>query len=410
MEGTGRLLQGTMHVEAWARKLERHRSAAALLALLSTFAGVGLILDRPKGTVLEWLALPLLVAGGALLAWVVWPHGTVAATTTDSMANRLLRRITLGGRLVPIFPALGVGIVLADIGYNLLLSATPAIQTEDTIVLLAAATLTAYRFVPGRFARERDFVLLFFVCLNAILVVPLLIARAYYADFERSVDLYSWVALAPEASAVLSLLGVGNTVHPVPASTAPGLTFTPLRLPVQVTVVITTACSGIYSFGIFASAFVAFVLTEYERPSRRVWLLLALGLAAAYVANVLRMVVIILVGYYTDSAETDLQNMLVAHSYAGWLIFLAWISLFWGLLLRFVPTHPPSKSEAGSASKSKKRESVCALCTGGLTPAVPATRCACGGFYHRDCLEAAGYCPSCGRLASLGNKAVSGGS
>src|SRR5881296_3749735 len=50
--------------------------------------------------------------------------------------------------------------------------------------------------------------LLFFLCLNAILVVPLLAARTYFADAEHSVDVYSWVALAPETSAVLSLLGV----------------------------------------------------------------------------------------------------------------------------------------------------------------------------------------------------------
>src|SRR5207249_10269132 len=95
------------------------------------------------------------------------------------------------GRLVRLFPAIGVGIILADFMYNLLLSATPSLQTEDIIVLLAAATLLGYGFVPARFAREREFVLLFFMCLTAILVVPLLVARAFYADFERSVDLYS---------------------------------------------------------------------------------------------------------------------------------------------------------------------------------------------------------------------------
>src|SRR5438093_1113044 len=127
--------------------------------------------------------------------------------------------------------------------------------------------------------------------------LPFLIAPAYYADFEHSVDVYSWVVLAPETSAILQLIGVPNTVHAVVGSSAPGLTFTPQRLPLQVTVVISTACSGIYSFGIFASAFAAFALTEYRRLSHRVWITLALGLGASYLANVLRMVVIVLVGY-----------------------------------------------------------------------------------------------------------------
>src|SRR6266540_485069 len=272
MERAGRLTRRAMGLEAWTAKLAEHRRVTALGALVTTFAGVSLLIDRPKGSVLEWLAPPLLALGAALFAWAVWPQATGAAHAPPSAATRAIALLTFRGKLVPLFPAIGVGIILADLTYNLVVSATPTLQTEDTIVLLAASTLLGYHFVPGRFARERDFVLLFFVCLNAVLVVPLLIARAYYADFERSVDVYSWVALAPETSVILRLVGVSNTVHAVGGSTAPGLTFTPQQTSFAVTVVITTACSGIYSFGIFASAFVAFVLTDYEKMTKRGWL------------------------------------------------------------------------------------------------------------------------------------------
>src|SRR2546427_4243771 len=325
-----------MRLESWIGIALHHRRTTILAALITTFAGVSLVIDRPKGAIIEWLALPLLVAGGSLLTWAVWPATGGVNFPTFSMAGRLLHRLTFRGKLVPLFPVIGVAMILSDVGYNLVLSATPALQTEDTIVLLAAGFLLGHRFAPIRFARERDFALLFFLFLNAILVVPLLVARIYFADWERSVDLYSWTALAPETSAILQLLGVRNTLHTVAGSTAPGLSFTLERVPIEVTVVITTACSGIYSFGIFASAFIAFVLTEFSHPSRRVWFLLGFGLLAAYIANILRMVIIVLIGYYTDSGQTDLQNMLLAHSYAGWLIFLAWISLFWTILFKFV--------------------------------------------------------------------------
>ena len=286
-----------MRLDALATLAERHRRALILVALLSAFAGVDLLINRPKGSELQWLALPFLAIGGALFAWAVWPRDVAAAEPAPSLAGRLLQRVTGQGRLVRAFPAIGVAIAVLDLAYNAALSATPALLTEDTIVLLAAATLIAYGFAPARYARERDFVLVFFLALIAILVVPLLVARAFYADFERSVDVYSWVALAPQTSAVLSLLGIPNTLHAVAGSTAPGITFTPQNLGIPVTVLITTACSGIYSFGIFASAFIAFVLTEYERTTRRVWVLLGLGFLASYVANVLRMVVVVLVGY-----------------------------------------------------------------------------------------------------------------
>jgi archaeosortase C (PEF-CTERM variant) len=386
-----------MGLRTWTGIGRRHRTVLVLVALLSAFAGTDLLLDRPKGSGLQWLGLPFLIVGAALFAWVVWPKELIVeASSKTSLASRLLNWITLRGRLTPLFPVIGVALITADVAYNFFLSATPALLAEDTMVLLAAAALLAYGFVPMRFARERDFVLVFSLALNAILVVPLLIARVYYQDFERSVDLYSWTALAPETGAVLNLFGVANTVHAVPGSTAPGLTFTPQHLGVPVTLVITTACSGIYSFGIFASAFLAFVLTEYERPSRRVWALLGLGFFTAYVANVLRMVVIVLVGYYTDTVQTDLQNMLVAHSYAGWIIFLAWVALFWGLVFRFVGFRPAAAPMA-ERQPPRKRGVLCEVCGDALTPALPGYRCECGRFYHVACAITVEECPRCHR-------------
>jgi len=387
-----------MRLAVFASLAVRHRRIAILLALLSTFAGADLLLNRPKGSELQWFAIPFLAGGAALFAWTVWPRGVTPAEPRPSLASRFLHAVTWRGRVIPYFPLIGIAILVADLAFNATVSATPALLTEDTIVLLGAASLIAYGFVPRRFARERDFVLVFFLALNAILVVPLLSARVFSLDFEQSVDAYSWWALAPQTGAVLSAVGVDNSVHPVVGSSAPGLTFVPQNLGVPVTVVITTACSGIYSFGIFAAAFVAFVMTEYERTSRRVWALLALGFLASYAANVFRMVVIVLVGYYTDSAGTDLQNMLLAHSYAGWIIFLAWIALFWGLLLRFLPktkTAPEAVRESGT-----RREARCGVCGQSLTPVIPATRCGCGAVHHRTCLENSTVCPACGRLVA----------
>ena len=385
-----------MSLETWVTNLVRRGRATVLLALLTTFAGVALLIDQPKGTVLEWFALPLLTLGGAIFAWVVWPRRANAKPASVSVASRLLARLTFQGRVVPLFPAIGVAIVVADLAYNLLLSPTPALQTEDTIVLFAAASLLGYNVVPSRFARERDFVLLFFLCLNAILVLPLLTARLLYVDFQQSVDVYSWVALAPETGAVLTLLGISNSLQTVAGSTAPGLTFTPEHLGIRVTVVITAACSGIYSFGIFASAFVAFVLTDFELPTRRMWLLLGLGLMTAYGANILRMVLIVLIGYYTDTAQTDLQNMLVAHSYGGWVIFLGWIALFWSGVFRLLPRDEPAKARTAFSLPGEHRESICGICRSPLTPIVPAIRCQCSAHFHRDCATMSEMCPKCG--------------
>ena len=401
-----------MGLAAAAGRMSRHPRALGLASLLVAFTGVSMVLNPTHATSLVWLGLALLAAGIALFAFVVWPRAGAPAAARPSMGSRLLRRLAWNGRLVPLFPVFGVALVVLDLGYNLFLSASPGLLTEDIIVLLSAATLLAYGLVPAAWARERDFVLLFFLFLDLILVVPLLAARVVTHSVDASVDVYSWTALAPETGAILSLLGIPNSVHAVAGFTAPGLTFTPIHSSVAATLVITTSCSGIYSFGIFAAAYIAFLLTEYAHPSRRLWLVLGLGFLASYAANLLRMVIIVLVGYTTDTAQSDLQNLLLAHSYAGWIIFLAWLALFWGVLFKFLPLEKETQAkgvEEKLAEAPRIRGSRCPICHESLSPAIPATRCACGAFYHAACLRSQGECPACHRKSTARPGGLPGG-
>lgn len=351
------------------------------------------------------VGLALLISGLGLLALLFWPRAARnGKLEIPSLGTRLIRFLTLQGRLEPFFPFVGVSLVVLDLAYNFMLSASPALQTEDTFVLLSASALLGYGLVPLRYTRERDFALLFFLFLDLLLVLPLLLFRAATQSVDTSVDVYSWTALAPELSAVLSALGVSNTIHAIPGATAPALTFTPLHVGTSVTVVITTACSGIYSFGIFGAGYVSFIMTEYTRPSRRLWALLVLGFAASYLANLLRMMIVVLVGYFVDTAQSDMQNLLLAHSYGGVLIFLAWLTLFWGVLFKFLPADRGERSTTSEPRLTKRVASqtgLCSVCHQSLSPAARASRCSCGVYYHDACLISAGACPSCRRSASV---------
>lgn len=395
----GERTEGAMGLRAWAAILASHRRAMGLVGLLVAFTGLSMLLNPTHAAGLSWLGSVLVALGVLLFAIFVWP--TIAEVVAPrSLGARLIYRLTWRARLVPYFPVIGAALAIIDLAYNVLFSATPALQTEDLMVQLSAGVLVIYRLVPRRFERERDFVLLFFLFLDSLLVMPLLVARVASQNVDASVDVYSWIALAPQVGAVLSLFGVTNTVHAVAGSTAPGLTFTPLHVYTPVTLVITTACSGIYSFGIFAAGYVSFLVTEYARPSRKLWLLIGLGFAASYAANVLRMVVIVLVGYYTDTMSSDLQNLLLAHSYAGWIIFLAWLALFWGILFRFLPIEEYgtlTTRHAVALAPSRLRTGKCSICWTALSPAIPATRCECGAYTHRACLASAHECPACHR-------------
>src|SRR2546427_8737938 len=350
--------------------LRRHTTASVLAVFLLIFAGVDLLLNPTHLPYSEVLGIPFFVAGLALSALLFRRGpGAPAPEARGTLASRFLHFITLHGRLVRWFPAFAILLIGLDLAYNQLVFGRISLGTEDTILLLFAASLFAYPFVPLRFGRERDFVLMFMAALLLILVVPLLLLRLYDRDFEASVDAYSWTALAPQTAAVLNLLGVPATVHPWAGSTAPALTFT-TRSGAVLTVLITTACSGIYSFGIFASAFVAFVLTEFERFQRKALALPGLGFLTSYVANILRMVLIILFGVYSDTPQESVANLMVAHSNLGWLIFLGWIALFWGIVVRFV-VRPSADRESGETPAAKgpvlkKRGVLCGICEDAL--------------------------------------------
>src|SRR2546428_6708720 len=106
-------------------KPAKSHGATAFVALITTFAGVGLLLDRPKGSILEWLGIPLLIVGGAMFAWAVWPAGLVPVPSAPNLANRLLGWLTWGRRLVKLFSAIGIGIVIPDLSFKFLVFRAP---------------------------------------------------------------------------------------------------------------------------------------------------------------------------------------------------------------------------------------------------------------------------------------------
>lgn len=371
--------------------LMRKRKYLWLLVWFLIFlAGLDLVWNPPKGAGPEYLVLGIvfLVLGLLFLILILVPKEKLRIEVKEgNLATAFLYYLTARDRLKPFFPLIGAVIVAADVLYNTLLSATPEFLTHDTIVLLFGLTLIAYRFIPKRFERERDFVLLFFLGLVIILVVPLIVVRVFVGNFDESVGIYSAYFLVPELTGFLNLIGISASVDP----NDPLLVHFIAQTQDTISVYISTACSGIYSFSIFASAFIAFILTEYNKVDRKVAILMLLGVLTAYFANILRMVVIVVVGYYTYTPQVGLQTMLVAHSNAGWIIFLVWIGLFWFLMYKFL-----MKEKEPRVKRAIERPGVkCGICGEIMKVDIPGVRCECGQFLHSECAEEVGKCPQC---------------
>ncbi len=361
-----------------------------LVWFLIFLAGLDLVWNPPKGAGPEYLVLGLvfLIIGFIFLFLLLVPREKLKIEVKEgNLASALLNILTAKGRLKPFFPVLGILFIVLDILYNVFLSATPELLTHDTIVILFGAVMIVYNFIPDSYEREKDFIFLFFAGLIVILVIPLMLARLIIGNVEESVGIYSGYLLAPQVTFMLNLVGVPASLDWLTIS------FTPPEATQEVSVYISTACSGIYSFSIFASAFLAFVFTEYDKIDRKVGLLMVLGIFTAYVANILRMVVIVLVGYYAYTPEEGLQTMLIAHSNAGWIIFLVWIGLFWFLMYRFLIR---TKELDEVEHEALRPRTSCAICGEMMKVDIPGTRCECGQFLHLECLQQTGKCPNCG--------------
>src|SRR2546427_1981404 len=111
-----------MTLEAWAGRIASHPRIAVFVALLATSAGVALLLDRPKGSALTWIAVPLIVVGGSVFAWGVWPRKVPLPEAPPSLATKIRRRFIWNRRFIPLFPAFGIAIILVIWVTNVILT------------------------------------------------------------------------------------------------------------------------------------------------------------------------------------------------------------------------------------------------------------------------------------------------
>lgn len=337
-----------------------------------------------------------LMIGG--FGWAAWILAQTRTTTSAGPGQAARAPTTIATRWIAylhpdrpwVLSIYGALAILGDIVYNLRVEGASQVGTHDIALLLLGGVLLFYPLIPGRLGRERDFALVFAAGLTLFLAVPLIIIRAFSLDPSGSVTFYSSFFLVPPLEFVTNLIGISTHAIGNEITIPHRLGGSPTRL------VISASCSGIYSFAIFGSAFLAFVTTEYQRWTGRLVGIALVGIFAAYVANLLRMLIIILIGWGFDvgggvPGTTGLEYLLWTHANAGWIIFLLWVSLFWLALYRFFP--PTAQTEVGRVTIGHRpTEAICSLCGGPLSPTIAAAHCACGGIHHLTCL-AATDCP-----------------
>ncbi len=156
------------------------------------------------------------------------------------------------------------------------------------------------------------------VCTIAVLGAPLAL-WAVQAAFKTSmgttpIELFVRVALLAPLGIILSLVGLQPSVQ--------GQTVTYATVNGPLSLEVGAACSGVQAMALFAGVLALYLLVE--RPSgRRLALWSCIGIAGVYVANLVRLVTLFLVGY-----QWGPDALLRVHAEAGWMFFVAWAIVF----------------------------------------------------------------------------------
>lgn len=88
-------------------------------------------------------------------------------------------------------------------------------------------------------------------------------------------------------------------------------------------------CSGVESITIFLSAVAAYFIAIKEKNIKKIGLYTIIGVMALFLMNILRIMAIVLAGYYIG-----MEEMLFVHYHLGWVMFILGMAVFWYLVFR----------------------------------------------------------------------------
>lgn len=263
--------------------------------------------------------------------------GMIEKSRNDRPAQRglltkLLMKVFNENQTAVIIPLIGFAILAAWTAIKISIRGQADLRMEDIIITLLGLSLLLYQTGFSKYQQEKDFIVLYLLLLTMffLIIIPLitLLTAGSYHDLMT----YSELTFVTNPVIFLArLLGANVSLELDPYN--PGITnyidfFYQDRL-IRLGVGLT--CSGIYTFGLFFSAFMAFVLVVYKKLDRYILVALILGAFVTWAANLVRMLIIILVG-----ATYGFSALSFVHMYIGIVIFVLFASVFWLLIVRWL--------------------------------------------------------------------------
>ncbi len=251
---------------------------------------------------------------------------------SDGLVFRIVSRLVKRENTAMVISASGFALLFAWSAWKILFVKATDLHLEDFVVTLFGISLVLYNTAPTKLHSVQDFAVFYLFFLTIVFVV---IWRAYSltsGDSYVKITAYSeyYIVTAP-VTGILN--GLGFQVHSSLNLGGPGLSNiieyehdgAILKLGIG------TGCSGLYSAGLFFSAFLAFILVRYQKVDRPAGVALVIGFAVTWLSNIIRMIVTIATGIAWGHPA-----LAFVHSYIGILVFVLFITIFWLLIVRWL--------------------------------------------------------------------------
>lgn len=298
------------------------RKVTQVVSVVLIFEGISvMVLFSYFGVLLGAISLVM----GIVILLLLHREDSYDVDSEEPIGLRFLPRIIsiLGGQYV--VTCLGVLIIVLVVAFNSYVSSRPDYGDVDTLTLLMGCMLITYPFAWRRARVETSFAVIFVGLVFILLAAPQVVTSLEGGTNSSIVtNWYVTYMLAIPFAETLDLLGI-------PSSYSGNVVTIQFQDGGIHSLSISTYCAGLYSFSIFLSAFLSFVLVFERIPNRSLLIVASLGIVAAYFGNLLRMILIGVIGYYEG-----IDALLWAHKNLGWMVFLSWSSVFWYLIFRYV--------------------------------------------------------------------------
>ncbi len=214
---------------------------------------------------------------------------------------------------------IGAALIIADILYNL--KAGSEIQTMDTMLILLGVSLISLSVKNSSISSMGEFGVYF----SSIFLLFFLIVYAIPSHLNLNIyDYYGYYTITMPALFLLQILGFSLHMDSLTTFHVYGVE--------DIYYKIDLGCFGFYSMLLIISTVLAYRLTSPSRNSHSFVKIIVILIAASYIANLLRIIGLVSIGYYYG-----LDTMMLFHTFLGWALFAAIVLPVTYIYLRNTP-------------------------------------------------------------------------